>query len=85
MGGRETTSQNGRVGMCVFLRWNKTLFGHLLAQTLHFGIIDTPVSMNWDGGPVKRAAEGMHHDKDVWPEWIWYIPSRALLYSFLIL
>ena len=48
----------------LFLPWNKVFFGHLLARTLDFGMIDAPVPMNWDGGPVKSAADGIHNDKD---------------------
>ena len=49
----------------LFLPWNKTFFGHILARTLDFGMIDAPVLMNRDGGPVERAAYGIHNDKDV--------------------
>ena len=38
---------------------------HLLARTLDFGMIDTPVSINWDGDPVKRVVDGINNDKDV--------------------
>ena len=48
----------------LFLPWNKVFFGHLLARTFDFGMIDAPVPMNWDGGPVKSAADGIHNDKD---------------------
>ena len=45
--------------------WNKTFFGHLLARTLDFGMIDAPVPVNSDGGTVKRMTDGIHNDKDV--------------------
>ena len=31
---------------------------------------------------MERATDGIHNDKDVWSVWIWYIPSRAVLFSF---
>ena len=49
----------------LFFPWNKIFFGDLLARTLNFGMIDAPVLMNWAGDPVKRAADGIHNDKDV--------------------
>ena len=49
----------------LFLPWNKIFFGHLLARTLDFGMIDAHLSMNWNGGPVERAADVIHNDRDV--------------------
>ena len=49
----------------LFLPCYKILFGHLLVQTLDFGMIDVPISMNWDGGPVKKAPYRIHNDKNV--------------------
>ena len=69
----------------LFLPWNKIFFGLLMAQTLDFGMIDASDPMNWNGGPVEKAADGIHNDKNVCSMWVWYIPSRALLFSFLIL
>ena len=68
----------------LFLPWNKSLFGHFLARFLDFGVIDALVSINSDGALVERETDGIH-DKEVWPIWIWYIPSRTLLFTFLIL
>ena len=31
----------------------------------NLGLIDTPVSINLDGDPVARVADGIHNDKDV--------------------
>ena len=53
------------ISIYLFFPWNKVFFGHLLARTLDFGMIDAPVPMNWDGGPVESAADGIHNDKDV--------------------
>ena len=69
----------------LFLRQNKIFFGHPLAQALHFTMIGVPILMNWDWGHVERVADETHDDKNVCPVWVWYIPSRALLFSFLIL
>ena len=66
-----------------FPPWIKFFYGHLLARTLDFGMIDVPVPMNWDGGSVQRVVEGIHNDKDVWPMWVLSIRSRVLLFSFL--
>ena len=49
-----------------FLPWFKIFFDHLLARTLDSGMIDPPVSMNWDGGSVKRVADSIHNGKEVW-------------------
>ena len=49
----------------LFHPWNKIFFGHLLAQTLDFGMIDDPVLKNRDGDPVEKNADGIHNDKDV--------------------
>ena len=49
----------------LFLPWNKNFFGHLLAQTLDFGMIDAHVLMNKDGRPVKRVADRIHNDKGI--------------------
>ena len=49
----------------LFLPWYKILFGHLLAQTLDFGMIDAPASVIWDGGPVKKTPYRIHNDKNV--------------------
>ena len=48
----------------LFLLWNKIFFGHLFSRTLDFGMIDAPVSMNWDGGYIKQAADGIDNDND---------------------
>ena len=58
----------------LFLPWNLIFFGHLLAQNLDFGMIDAPVLINWDGGPVERAVDGIHNDMEVWPMRVWYNP-----------
>ena len=47
------------------LPWNKFSFGHLLARTFDFGMIDALAPINWDGGPAERAADGTHNNKDV--------------------
>ena len=49
----------------LFLPWNKIFFGHILARTLDFGMINAPVPMNCDGGPVQKAADRIHNGKDV--------------------
>ena len=67
------------------LPWNKIFFGLLMARTFDLGMIDASDQMNWDGGSVERAADGIDNDKNVCSVWVWYIPSRALLFSFLIL
>ena len=68
----------------LFLSWNKSFFGHLLARFLDSSMIDALVSIKSDGASVERVTDGIH-DQDIWPIWICYIPSRTLLFSSLIL
>ena len=70
------------ISIYLFLPWSNIFLGHLLAWTLEFGMINALFPINWDWSPVKRAADKIHNDKDIWSMWVWYIPSSAFYLVF---
>ena len=59
------------------------LFCLLLLIILDFCMSDAPVSMNWNGGSVERAAQ-IYIDKTVLlMQVLCCIPSKALLFLFI--
>ena len=82
--GRTLNGGSTWISIYLFLPWSKIFLGHLLAWTLEFGMINSPVPMNWDWSPVERAADKIHNDKDIWAMWVWYIPSSAFCFVFFL-